>query len=227
MFLRQAQLDLGTVPIDGIKEFTLITNNFNAEYGRNGSAQVQILTKSGSNQFHGRAFEFFENDKLNARDYFDRTGKAAVLRDNKYGAVAGGPIKADKAFWFGTYEAQKTRGVGGTRVATVPRPDQVSGPIDPTAAALLTQLQVPTSPSGTVSNGAPLLTNSYAFSTRVDANLTPNDFLYVRFGMFDSEERVRRPHLHLFEFTHQRGLQRQPSVQYHDLGNSHLWAQDG
>ena len=181
---------LGTVPIDGIKEFTLITNNFNAEYGRNGSAQVQILTKSGSNQFHGRAFEYFENDKLNARDYFDRTGKAAVLRDNKYGAVAGGPIKADKAFWFGTYEAQKTRGVGGTRVATVPRPDQVSGPIDPTAAALLTQLQVPTSPSGTVSNAAPLLTNSYAFSTRVDANLTPNDFLYVRFGMYDLEEQA-------------------------------------
>ena len=69
------QAGLGTVPIDGIKEFTLITNNFNAEYGRNGSAQVQILTKSGTNQFHGRAFEFFENDKLNARDYFDRSGK--------------------------------------------------------------------------------------------------------------------------------------------------------
>ena len=66
----------------------------------------------------------------------------------------------------------------------------MSGTIDPTAAALLTQLQVPTSPSGTVSNPAPLLTNSYAFSTRVDVNLTPNDFLYVRFGMFDYEERT-------------------------------------
>jgi len=181
---------LGTVPIDGIKEFTLITNNFNAEYRRNGSAQVQILTKSGSNEFHGRAFEFFENDKLNARDYFDRTGKAAVLRENKYGVVAGGPIKTDKAFWFGTYEGQKIRGAGGTRVATVPRPEQVSGPIDPTAAALLKQLQVPTSPTGTVSNSAQLLTNSWAFSTRVDLNLTPNDFLYVRFGMYDLGEQA-------------------------------------
>jgi hypothetical protein len=180
---------LGTVPIDGIKEFNLITNNFNAEYGRNASAQVQILTKNGSNEFHGRVFEFFRNDKLNARDYFDRTGKAAVLRDNDYGVVAGGALKKDRAFWFGTYEAQKIRGVGGTRIGTVPRPDQVSGSVDPTAAALLTRLQVPTSSSGTVSNGAPLLTNSYAFSGRVDLNLTRNDFLYVRVGMFDSESR--------------------------------------
>ncbi|MCI0422152.1 MAG: hypothetical protein L0312_23475, partial [Acidobacteria bacterium] len=178
---------LGTVPIDGIKEFTLITNNFNAEYGRNGSAQVQILTKSGSNEFHGRVFEYFRNDKLNARDYFDRTGKAAVLRNNDYGVVAGGPLKREKAFWFGTYEEQKIRGAGGTRIATVPRPDQVSA-IDPTAAALLSRLQVPTSPSGTVSNGAALSTNSYAFSGRVDLNMAPNDLLYVRVGMFDVEE---------------------------------------
>src|SRR5438477_654878 len=54
---------LGTVPIDGIKEFNLITNNFNAEYGRNSSAQVQILTKSGTNEFHGSLFEYFRNDK--------------------------------------------------------------------------------------------------------------------------------------------------------------------
>jgi hypothetical protein len=66
----------------------------------------------------------------------------------------------------------------------------VSGPIDPTAAALLKQLQVPTSPTGTVSNSAQLLTNSWAFSTRVDLNLTPNDFLYVRFGMYDLGEQA-------------------------------------
>jgi hypothetical protein len=180
---------LGTVPVDAIKEFNLITNNFNAEFGRNSSAQVQILTKSGTNEFHGRAFEFFRNDKLNARDYFDRTGKPSVLRDNDWGVVAGGPLVKDRLFWLGTYEQQKTRGSGGTRTATVPRPDQVSGNIDPTAAQLLEMLQVPTDPSGTVTNPAPLGTNILSFSGRVDANLSGKDFLFARFGVSDSTQR--------------------------------------
>ncbi len=180
---------LGTVPVDAIKEFTLITNNFNAEYGRNSSAQVQILTKSGTNEFHGRLFEFFRNDKLNARDYFDRTGKPPVLRNNDWGAVAGGPIKRDKLFVFGTYEQQKVRGAGGTRIATVPRPDQVTGNIDPTAKEILSKMQVPTSPDGTVSNSAPLSTDLYAFSGRVDANFTDRDFFYTRFGISNTKQR--------------------------------------
>ena len=84
------------MPIDGIKEFTLITNNFNAEYGRNGSAQVQILTKSGSNEFHGRVFEFFRNDKLNARDYFDRTGKAPCCVTTNMASWRGARLRATR-----------------------------------------------------------------------------------------------------------------------------------
>lgn len=84
----------GTVPIDAIKEVNVIANNFSAEYGRNGSSQYQIITKSGTNDFHGRLFEFFRNDKLNSRDYFDRSGKAATLRDNQWGAAVGGDRKS-------------------------------------------------------------------------------------------------------------------------------------
>jgi hypothetical protein len=175
---------LGTVPVDGIKEFTVITNNFNAEFGRNASAQVQILTKSGGNSFHGSLFEFFRNDKLNTRDYFDTTGKASVLRNNDWGATAGGPVIKDRLFWFATYEQQKIRGSGGTRVATVPT---TANATDPTARQLLQQLQVPISPTGTIGNAAPLGTDTWAWSVRMDAHLTDRDIVYGRFGIQDSK----------------------------------------
>lgn len=180
---------LGTVPLDAIKEFNIVTNNFSAEFGRNGSAQVQILTKSGTNDFHGTLFEFLKNDKLNARDYFDRTGTASIVRNNQWGATAGGRLIRNKLFFFGTYEQQKIRGAGSTRIGNVPRPDQVNSQTNPTSRALLEKLKVPLDPSGTVSNPAPNSGDNYAFSGRVDANLTSRDLIAVRYGVFNSESR--------------------------------------
>ncbi len=177
------QAGLGTVPLDGIREFSLVTNTFSAEYGRNSSAQAQVLTKSGSNEFHGRLFEFFRNDVLNSRDYFDRTGLRSPHRDNNWGAVAGGRIVRDRLFWFGTYEQQRTGGEGGTRLAQVPRPEQVSGMIDATSRDLLARMNVPTDPTGTISNRAPNVVDTLAFSGRVDANLTGRDTLSARYGI--------------------------------------------
>ncbi|MBL8178322.1 MAG: TonB-dependent receptor [Bryobacterales bacterium] len=177
------QAGLGTVPIDAIREFSLITNTFSAEFGRNSSAQAQVLTKSGGNDFHGRLFEFFRNDKLNSRDYFDRTGNTSPHRDNNWGAVAGGRIVRDRLFWFGTYEQQRTGGEGGTRLAQVPRPDQIAGNIDPTSRELLSRMNVPTDPSGVISNRAPNLLDTLAFSARIDANLTPRDTVSARYGV--------------------------------------------
>jgi len=182
------QAGLGTVPLDGIREFTLITNSFSAEYGRNSSGQAQVLTKSGSNDFHGRLFEFFRNGKLNSRDYFDRTGLASPHRDNNWGAVAGGRVVRDRLFWFATYEQQRTGGEGGTRLALVPRPEQVAGNIDPTSRELLSQLNVPTDATGTISNRARNVLDTLAFSGRVDANLTARDTLTGRYGIEKLEE---------------------------------------
>src|SRR5688572_19391772 len=67
-----------------IKEVKIITNNFNAEYGRNASSQVLYITKNGTNELHGQVFEFFRNDKLNARPFFDDTGKTNIVRQNDY-----------------------------------------------------------------------------------------------------------------------------------------------
>jgi len=95
------------------RKFKLITNNFNAEFGRNSNAQVQIITKGGTNKFHGTAYEFLQNDALNSRDWFDTTGKASILRRNQFRRHRkAGPILKDKMFFFGTYEGYQRRGAG-------------------------------------------------------------------------------------------------------------------
>jgi hypothetical protein len=177
---------LGTFPIDAVKEVSFITNNFNAEFGRNSSGQFQVVTKSGGNDFHGRLFEFFRNDKLNARSFFDQTGQADITRNNDWGAVAGGRIVKDKIFWLGTYEQQKVRGASAPVIASVPTPADAAGITNPAAKALFAQYGGVTSPNGTVSNSAANTANSKAFSGRLDFNLRDRDNLFVRGGVADS-----------------------------------------
>lgn len=180
---------LGTVPLDAIKEITVISNNFSAEFGRNASSQFQLITKSGTNQFHGSAAHFLRNDQLNARDYFDRTGKAAILRDNNWFVTGGGRIIKDKLFFFGTYEQQKVRGAGGTRIGNVATNAQVSGITNAASRQLFTAVQGVASDSGTVSNAAPLGSNSIAYSGKVDWNISSRDILSGRYGYQKTDNR--------------------------------------
>ena len=101
--------------VDGIREYKVMTNSFSAEYGLTMGSQMTIVTKSGSNQFHGDAFEYLRNSALDARNYFDDLyqlpasipggGKRiAPFRRNQFGGTLGGPIKKDKTFFFATYE---------------------------------------------------------------------------------------------------------------------------
>src|ERR1700738_2295899 len=127
-------LGAGLVPnLDSIEEFRLITNSFDAEYGKFSGAVVNAITKSGSNSFHGDAFEFLRNDKLDATNYF--APSKSELRRNQFGYAAGGPFWKNKLFWFSDY--QGTRQVQGaeTGLVTVPTADQRLGNFDP---ALLT-----------------------------------------------------------------------------------------
>ncbi len=172
---------LGTVPLDAIKEFNLITNQFTAEFGRNSSSQLQILTKNGGNDFHGELFEFFRDGFLDTRDYFDRTGKSTPITSNDWGAFAGGAIIKNKLFYFGSYEQTTVRGLGGTRIATVPTPTQVAG-ASPIAQQIISEYNVPLSPTGTVSQVAPNTTDTLAYSGRIDWNITGKDYFYARFG---------------------------------------------
>ena len=96
---------------DALEEFSVLTNNFSAQYGRNAGAIVNAVTKSGTNRFHGSAFEFLRNDVLDSRSFFGiATGK---LRRNQFGGSVGGPIIRNRAFFFGSYEGVRERR-GGT-----------------------------------------------------------------------------------------------------------------
>jgi Carboxypeptidase regulatory-like domain len=123
-------LGAGLVPnLDSIEEFRLITNSFDAEYGKFSGAVINAITKSGTNGFHGDAFEFLRNDKLDATNYF--APSKSELRRNQFGYAAGGPILKNKLFWFSDY--QGTRQVQGaeTGLVTVPTDAQRAGMFDP------------------------------------------------------------------------------------------------
>src|SRR5262249_42829835 len=101
---------------DAIEEFRVISNTFDAEYGRNSGAVVNVVTKSGTNQFHGNVYEYFRNKVLNAQKYFD-TSKAQ-FNQNQFGGTFGGPLRKDKTFFFTSYEGRRVReGVSGDIVA--------------------------------------------------------------------------------------------------------------
>ena len=112
-------LGAGLVPnLDSVEEFRLITNSFDAEYGKFSGAVMNAITKSGTNRFHGDVFEFLRNDKMDAVSYFF-TNKSE-LRRNQFGGVAGGPFWKDKLFWFTDY--QGTREVRGAETGIVNLP---------------------------------------------------------------------------------------------------------
>ncbi len=92
---------------DAIEEFRVLTNTFDAEYGRNSGSIVNVVTKSGTNQLHGDFYEFFRNNVLNTRGYFDPS--IPDYKQNQFGATLGGPIKKDKTFIFGSYEGDRIR----------------------------------------------------------------------------------------------------------------------
>ncbi len=97
------------LPIDAIQEFNL-QSQFAAEYGRNSGSVVNIITRSGTNQFHGSAFEFLRNDAMDARNFFNREpAPKSAFQNNQFGASVGGPIIKDKTFFFGAYEGQRER----------------------------------------------------------------------------------------------------------------------
>ena len=96
--------------VEGIQEFKIQKTLYPAEFGGKASALINVLTKSGTNSFHGSAIEFVRNDRFDARNYFDDPNKPIPpLRQNQFGATLGGPIRRDRTFFFLTYEGQRIR----------------------------------------------------------------------------------------------------------------------
>ena len=103
---------------DSVEEFRILTNGFDAEYGRNSGSVVNVVTKSGTNQIHGDLYEFNRNKVLNAKNYLDPVKEPFIL--NQFGATIGGPIKKDRTFFFGAYEG--LRRIQGISSGTVTLP---------------------------------------------------------------------------------------------------------
>ena len=172
-----------TFSLDSIQEVKLITAGFSAEFGRNSGSQLQIITQGGSNGYHGSVYEFLQNSALNARDFFDTTGKATPFRRNQWGGAAGGPVVKNHLFVAGHYEGIKNRGASDTTVATVLTPAQVGGIADPTSLALFRAVGAPQSATGQLAGAAPNTGDQYSWSLRTDALLRGGaDQITVRSG---------------------------------------------
>jgi hypothetical protein len=117
----EEDVNMGTAIIpnlDSIAEFRIITNNFDAEYGEYSGGQINAITKSGSNVFHGDLFEFLRNTSLDARNYFSPS--RGSFEQNQFGGTLGGPIKRNKVFFYADY--QGTRQTQGTATGLIPVP---------------------------------------------------------------------------------------------------------
>ena len=188
-------------PIDAIAEFKILTHNANAEFGRNTGSTTNIVTRAGTNLFHGAAWEFLRNDAMDASDYFSQSVQA--LKQNQFGATFGGPILKDKTFFFGYYEGFRNR-QGETVPATVPSAAEREGTfpqplfsfftgqpvlvpngqlpsIDPIAQNILPFFPLPNNgPNGFIGTQT-LSENNDQFGVRLDHYLTQADTLNFRY----------------------------------------------
>jgi hypothetical protein len=114
--------------VDAIQEFKVESANYSARYGQAAGGIISVALKSGTNSFHGSAFEFLRNDKLDANDFFaNRAGlNRGPLRFNQFGGTAGGPVWRNHTFFFGSYQGTRNRN-SNTSVVTVPTPEQARG----------------------------------------------------------------------------------------------------
>ena len=119
-------------PVDAVSEFRILTLNAPAEYGETSGATTSVVTKSGTNSFHGDVYDFFRNNAMDSRNFF--ASEVEPLHRNQYGATLGGPIRKDKDFFFVYYEGQRDS-EGSTQAAIVPtaaeRTGNFSGLTDP------------------------------------------------------------------------------------------------
>src|SRR5438876_8026055 len=137
---------------DALQEFSVQTSNYSAEYGQNAGAVVNVITKSGTNNFHGDVFEFLRNSVFNARNFFAplnlKDNGRDQLKRNQFGGTVGGPIIHDKTFFFAGFQGTRLRNVGNPTNSTVPSQADITaftaggGTIDPKVANMLPLLPI-------------------------------------------------------------------------------------
>jgi hypothetical protein len=135
----EEDVNMGTAIIpnlDSIAEFRILTSNFDAEYGEFSGGQINVITKSGSNSFHGDLFEFLRNTDLDARNYFSPTRGTFI--QNQFGGTVGGPIKRNKIFFFSDYQGTRQRQGVDTGLIPVPSAQDRTGNLSDQASSFYT-----------------------------------------------------------------------------------------
>jgi hypothetical protein len=191
--------------LENVQEFRVDSNNFPAELGTGTGGQISVVTKSGSNSFHGSVFEFLRNDALDTRNFFDVTGKSS-LRLNQFGASLGGPIIQNRLFFFGSYEGYRLRS-GINFIEAVPSAAAKARAV-PAVRPLLDGFTAPgvvilagasTNPDFDIAQlNAKSVVDEDSFALRLDFRATANHNLYARFfrdhGTNDAPEGVTGRH---------------------------------
>src|SRR6202166_303203 len=181
--------------VDAVREFSVVKDTYGAEYGKRPGAQVNIVTASGTNEFHGNGYEFLRNSALDARNFFDH-GNIPAFRRNVIGCSLGGPIRKDKTFLFGNYEGFR-QNLGLSDLTLVPdAASRISAVVS--VRPLLALWPVANGPELLTSTGAPSgIAEAFSnplqgiredFGTaRLDQTFSQNDSLAVVYTVDDSE----------------------------------------
>ncbi|OFV93010.1 MAG: hypothetical protein A3H28_13180 [Acidobacteria bacterium RIFCSPLOWO2_02_FULL_61_28] len=230
-----------TLGLEGIREWRVVTNSFPAEYGLTMGSQMVVVTKSGTNNFHGSLFEYLRNSVLDARNFFDykvpgvNESRLPPFKRNNFGGSIGGPIRQDKTFFHATYEGLRERlgitsilttvgegcrGPGGATITNAACPQLQNIPpvtITPTSALFLPTFPLPNLPN-----------NEYTFpysqpgredfgQIRVDQRISDDDNLFVRYTIADGGK------THLLSYPGFRAV-RSSRNQYATLSESHVFS---
>jgi hypothetical protein len=181
--------------VDAVREFSVVKDTYGAEYGKRPGAQVNIVTASGTNEFHGNGYEFLRNSALDARNFFDH-GNIPAFRRNVFGGSLGGPIKRDKTFLFGNYEGfRQTLGLSdltlvpdaASRISAVAsvRPLLALWP-EPNGPELLTSTGAPSGIAEAFSNPVQRIREDFG-TARLDQTFTDKDSLAGVYTVDDGE----------------------------------------
>lgn len=184
---------------DALQEFSVQTNNFSAEYGRNLGAVVNAVTKSGTNSFHGSLFEYVRNDALNATNFF-APGKRDGLKRNQFGGTVGGPLPLphfgeggpifdsgkDRTFFFFSYQGTRTAQRPSDSTAIVPTAAQRATVTNPVVARLLQYIPLPNEAGNLVRFVVPIKLNDDQTMIRIDHKFSDNNNLFGRFWVSEA-----------------------------------------
>ena len=182
-----------TLGIGGIREWRVITNSFSAEYGLTMGSQMTIVSKSGTNRFHGSLFEYLRNSALDARNFFDLKTSVTPRRlpaftRNNFGGSVGGPIQKDKTFFFGVYEGLRER-LGRTIVSnTIPAASKADPQVVPVIRPILALYPDPNLPANQYTFSFSQPTREDYGQMRVDHTYSDRDSVFGRYTIDDTEQ---------------------------------------